>query len=332
MCSLDLRSLEIDAASSIYRGGLRCCGYVGFGLADAERAAHMGESSVHLFAREVVFLSMSRNREMSIDPRIVSISPLPDIIENRDLLSLHVWGQRLLAWHVKESPEVIAAFVSHLAPRQVLPDYQTLELPGVHKLYEEEGLDLLLHQSSVQGILGLAIDGATLSLIERMSRDPHADGQSVEGDLEHGGANSVFLSMLTKGPGRAHFRDPWMRTWNRPEAFIVYKHELLDRIDWFAYDKDEFGETSERVLDRRPSPLEFFRNQYSLNRPTNEIMMPHGIANEDIDCIVLQTEDGVQAMVDMLRDRGISQIGGRSLENILITKEQFAQRRMASAG
>ena len=60
--------------------------------------------------------------------------------------------------------------------------------------------------------------------------------------------------------------------------------------------------------------------------------MPHGIANEDIDCIVLQTEDGVHAMVDMLRDRGISQIGGRSLENILITKEQFAQRRMASAG
>lgn len=270
---------------------------------------------------------MSLERNNRFRSAIVSTAPLPSIVENRNLLPLNEWKQELLAWHVKESPAAIAEFVSFLQPRQVLPDYTTLELPGVHKLYQQEGLDLLLHCSSLQGILGMATQGAALSLIERMNRDRYADGQSPEGDLEHGGANSVFLSMLTKGPGRAFFRDPMAQTWNRPEAIVIYKHELLDRIDWFAYDTDEFGETSESFMQRRPSPLAFFRSQYRDNRSKNEIMMPHGIANEDIECILLQTEDDVFALASALKERGITRIGGRSLENVLMPKAQFIRHR-----
>jgi hypothetical protein len=51
-CSLDLPRLEIDAASSIYRGGFRCCGYMGFGLADADRTAHKWENLLFIYSLE----------------------------------------------------------------------------------------------------------------------------------------------------------------------------------------------------------------------------------------------------------------------------------------
>ncbi len=273
---------------------------------------------------------MSFEQKTPFRREIVSIAPLPSIIDNLDQLTEEEWKRGLLAWHTKEMSEVVAPYTDHLVSRQALPDYKTFELPGAHTFYEEEGLDLLIHQSNLRGIFAIAAQGATLSLIERMNRDKDANGQSPEGDLAHGGANSVFISMQTKGPGRAHFNDPFTRAWNAPEAIIVYKHELLDRIDWYAYNNDEFGETSEHFMKKRPSPTEFFRSQFKKNNSLNEIVMPHGIANEDIDVIVLQTQEAVRLMIQSLQDKSITQIGGRPLTEILVTKAQFAYNRNKS--
>ena len=270
---------------------------------------------------------MSIEQQTSIRREIISIAPLPSIIDNLDKLTNEEWKRGLLAWHAKESPEEIAQYTDHLEPRQILPNYKTFELPGVHKFYEEEGLDLLIHQSSLLGVIALLEQGAALSLIERLNRDKDAGGQSSEGDLAHGGANGVFLSMQTKGPGRVHFMDPFTRIWNAPEAIIVYKHNLLDRIDWYAYNSDEFGETSEHFMEKRPSPTEFFRSQFKKNDSLNEIVMPHGIANEDIDIIVLQTSEAVRSIIQKLQKNGIAQIGGRLLSEILVTKSQFISSR-----
>jgi hypothetical protein len=273
---------------------------------------------------------MSFEQNTPFRHEIVSTAPLPSIIENFEGLTEEEWSKRLLAWHAKETVEMVVPYADRLVSRQILADYSTYELPGVHTIYEEEGLDLLIHQSSLRGIFAIALQVATLSLIERMNRDKDATGQSPEGDLVHGGANSVFISMLTKGPGRAYFNDPITRVWNAPEAIIVYKHELLDRIDWYAYNSDEFGETSEHFMKKRPSPTEFFRSQWKKNNSLNEIVMPHGIPNEDIDVIVLQTQDAIRLMMQNLQDNNITQIGGRPLAEIFVTKAQFASDRNKS--
>ncbi|MBP7898889.1 hypothetical protein KAZ92_03010 [Candidatus Gracilibacteria bacterium] len=254
---------------------------------------------------------------------IVSVSPLPDIITNWNTLPEKEWKQELLAWHLKLPANDIAEKIPLLTATPVTPEYKTFTLPNQYKAYEKEGLGLLVHRLSLRGLLEIARTGAAVSLIKRMEKTKDAGGRSTESDLARGGANGVFLSMQTTGPGKIHFKDPFSYLGERSEAIIIYKHKVLDRIDWYAYNSDEFGRTDKAFMDSRPNPLEFFKQQSKTNSQINEIIFPHAIRNDDIETIVLRDAEEVLIILETLEKEGITHINGEPLKDIIVSEASF---------
>lgn len=258
-----------------------------------------------------------------------TLRPLPTIIENTEGLSSEEWRIGLLAWHHKLDgvDVVVASDAKKLVQKRVIDGYATLESPGEYKEYEAMGLDVLFHRTSFEGVLKLVQEGAIFSFAERLNKgEETSPTRSGASDLNGGGANSVFLSMRTSGPGRGFNTNVFRYAGQESDAIVTYKSRLLDRIDWYAYDDDEFGRTTEDCMANRPTPQEFFQHQFTRNNPANELMFPHGVANDDIGEIVFRSPSLADEMIQSLRAKGISTIAGKPLAEVIISNKTFERK------
>lgn len=251
-------------------------------------------------------------------PAIVlpDVRPLPEIIEHPSS------PNELFSWHHKGT----MGSPSNLRRIPVIDSYETWENPGAHKRYEQLGLDYVYTRMNLTGVVQIAKQGALLSLVECAKRGNIHEGRSSESDFFSGGANSVFLSAMMKGPGKIHNQNPERYT-DLNDAFIVYDTAVTDRIDWFAYNNDMFGSTKEANLATRPTPEEFMRSQNQINNPQNEMVFPHGIPNNNIKHIVVPSPQLAENLISCLESEGIHSIGNKPLNRLIVTKQQFDIRR-----
>lgn len=246
----------------------------------------------------------------------IEVRPLPAIIEKPES------GEALRDWHHKGNANNREAV--SLSPVSVTPEYSTWEEKGAHKEYLEKGLDFIYQRTSFDGILKIIQNGATISAVEAKKKDGNYFGRSVEQDFETGGANSVFLSILAKGPGRKYNEDPFAYTaTNRSDVFVEYDSDILDRLDWYAYNNDNFGSTREEDLSERPSPVEFFEAQNKVNNQQNEVCFPHAIQNKKIKRIVVEGTDSRNYLLERFVQEGVTHLNGQRIENIVVTKKKF---------
>ncbi|MFF6979473.1 hypothetical protein ACFZAV_17380 [Streptomyces sp. NPDC008343] len=141
-------------------------------------------------------------------------------------------------------------------------------------------------------------------------------GMSEQADKMTGGANSVFLRVKktpsSPGGGRLIWDDPSM---------------LMQRSDYYAYNGDHYGAINPAhhnynagAITRDPMKIAKFSGS------SNEIMFRNGIdllGAEAPSRIVCHTAAERSSILASLTARGITQLGGKPVEDVLCTKADY---------
>ncbi|GEM_PF-1532389 len=219
--------------------------------------------------------------------------------------------------------EEISESAHKLVRREVFPGYSTMVDEGKHEEYLGDNPDRIrpMHHLNSGGVrpdsIARILRTGLMSTTERFSRGVVTTGMSSWTDLRTGGADSVFLRL---------------KRWSEGEAgYVVFKPEILDRTDWYAYNMDAYGATGEHngrsFAKNRMSPEEMLEaakaGQLSC---CNELMFRTGVPPEMIETIVcggISQKETRKSVIKELHAEGIFEVGGRLLEEILLTESEY---------
>ncbi|KKR03655.1 MAG: hypothetical protein UT32_C0045G0001, partial [Parcubacteria group bacterium GW2011_GWC2_39_14] len=216
---------------------------------------------------------------------------LEDILKIKEGLSIpeeqaeRDYKQARYVWHhkLKEVPDDMDEKLKNLKRQEVFPGYQTIVEPGKHKEYEAVSDFAVYHAiQHVDNIPKMIKAGGLICTRERYRRGMLLEGQSSILDLQRGGADSVFTSIVTK--------DAALRTYGsigENGVYMIFSHDLLDRTDWYAYEVDTYGHTGHDKFSNRQSPEQLFREQKTNFNSSNEQMFRLGISTEQVKAFVV---------------------------------------------
>lgn len=209
--------------------------------------------------------------------------------------------------------------ISDLKTRELADGYVVTEEVGANESYIGANEFVLLHTSPIDNLAQVLKYG----LISRMERYKRGIGQKnipATPDMESGGADSVFVGCFSLDNENLKMLMP-----NSGVTF-VFKSELLDRTDWYAYNSAKFGSTKAEDLAERPNPADFFTAQRENNILSNEIMLRRMISIDYIDAIIVKNEERRNLIAAMLKSNGITEVAGQPVDQILVTEEIFKNR------
>lgn len=227
-------------------------------------------------------------------------------------------------WHHKTEvlPENFEELENNIKRQEVFPGYSTMIEDGKHKEYQEKSQYALFHTiSSSENLVNVIAAGGLMSTHERAKKGLLANGKSSMTDLKTGGADSVFTRMVTKDG---------IKSWSQNQTpdlgiNLVFKPDLLDRTDWYAYDEDTYGSTDPEKFARRQSPEEIFQAQKEVGFSyANEQMFRTGISMEKVAAITCINDDAVKDVLRTLMKNNITEINGVPIEKFVIKTEAFS--------
>lgn len=197
--------------------------------------------------------------------------------------------------------------VGSLVTQTVFDGYSTVVEQGISKEYSKAGLRYVW--------AGVSRDDAVVSILQGkgfMSTNTRSlagmdfTGASPESDMGTGGSDSVFTRIgvqMKKGP-QPRFDNCYMGGGYR----IIISPEVMERTDWYAYDHDNYGSTSD--LASRSTPLDFIKSMATKYRSGNEIMFRRGIPKEQFTGIVCPSDTKRTQLLDKLKKAGITEVNG----------------------
>ncbi|MGQ9511664.1 MAG: hypothetical protein ACUVTA_00400 [Thermodesulfitimonas sp.] len=146
-------------------------------------------------------------------------------------------------------------------------------------------------------------------------------GASQNEDLVSGGADSAFVRLVPRGArGTMRFNYHYKGSGYR----LIIDVSELDRTDWYAYDCDNYGGTSEEWgFHKRLGAAEFITRLNSEYRPGNEVMFRKGIRKEKIIGVTCDTESQRQNLIGAFKSAGINEINGKRLEEFVRVQEMI---------
>ena len=203
-----------------------------------------------------------------------------------------------------------------LTRREVFPGYSTFVESGKHNEYlAKYGEDVravhMLNSMSVDSVYRVLTTGL-MSTTERFSRGVVKNGISSVLDIDSGGADNVFTRIMN-AEQRSKIQN----------HAVVLKPEIFDRTDWYAYNVDSYGSTSEAHFAGRLAPEEIFQrtmgdlSHYSAD---NEQMFRTGIGVDYIEAIEVDELDRDE-LLEGLREKGLSEVNGRPIEEMIVARE-----------
>lgn len=242
---------------------------------------------------------------------------IPNALEEVPEQSEEDYKEAIYGWNHKMGDELTpdqAEKAKRIKRKEVFPGYSTYVDEGKHKEYLEtygEDLRPIHHLRTGDGAsIARVLAGGIMCSSERYSRGVIREGMSTSRDFETGGADNVFTRIYDK-----QSRDSIGGT------VIVFKPELLDRMDWYTYNSDEFGSTEDNVFRGRKTPdklLEAVANKTS--SAYNEQMFRTGIGPEYIECIEVD-ESKRDSILDELRKMGITEFNGKPIEELIVARK-----------
>jgi len=227
-------------------------------------------------------------------------------------------------WHHKTEvlPENFEELENNIKRQEVFPGYSTMIEEGKHKEYQEKSQYALFHTIlSDEHLLNIIAAGGLMSTHERAKKGLLVNGKSSMSDLKTGGADSVFTRMVTKEGIKSYSQD------TVPDLGInfVFKPDLLDRTDWYAYNEDKYGSTDPEKFSKRQSPEEIFQTQKEIGFSyANEQMFRTGIPMEKVAAIACKDDDAVKNVLRTLMKNNITEINGVPIEKFVVKTEVFS--------
>ncbi|MFH1218742.1 MAG: hypothetical protein V1679_02790 [Candidatus Peregrinibacteria bacterium] len=194
-------------------------------------------------------------------------------------------------------------------------EYKTAKVnPTNVETLKNNGLHCLYHQFEPDKMVAILKSGKLLSTSTRWSKGILKDGMSSTSDLQRGGGAEVFLRMHTKS---SVGKDQW---YNSSKPAIIFSPKLFQRLDCYCYSSDNFGSQNPGTFEQRISPAKLLSILNS-NYITNHEVMFHDAV--DIGELLYIVHDSPNEVLNKLKDAGITQIGGKPVEDIVISKNQF---------
>ncbi len=218
------------------------------------------------------------------------------------------------AWqHKTEAPEGIE---TKLVREEVSPGYSTYVEKGKSQEYQQISSYAPIHYVISDGSLPAIIKaGGLLSTHERYRRGLFVEGMSSRGDLESGGADSVFTRVVSKDALAQRDQDI---TLSGREVYLVFDPALWERTDWYAYDSDRFGSVDPSIFKHRMKPEEILKSQKDEGYSScNEQMFRNGISSSHIRGIACGSGEKAMEIYKSLVAEGITEINGKPLEEII---------------
>ena len=210
--------------------------------------------------------------------------------------------------------------VGNLVTQTVFDGYSTVVEQGISKEYHKAGLRYVW--------AGVSRDDAVVSILQgkgfmstniRSLAGMDFTGASPESDMGTGGSDSVFTRIgvqMKKGP-QPRFDNCYMGGGYR----IIISPEVMERTDWYAYDHDNYGSTSD--LASRPTPLDFIKSMATKYRSGNEIMFRRGIPKEQFTGIVCSSDVKRTKLLDKLKKAGITEVNGVPVKDFVRVGEEI---------
>ena len=204
--------------------------------------------------------------------------------------------------------------VGNLVTQTVFDGYSTVVEQGISKEYSKAGLRYVWAGVNREDAVVSILQGKGLMATNTRCRaGMDLGGASPVDDMESGGSDSVFTRIgvqMKKGP-QPRFDNCYMGSGYR----IIISPEVMERTDWYAYDHDNYGRTSD--LASRPTPLEFIKDMATKYRNGNEIMFRQGIPKEAFSGIVCPSQAHMASLQKKLKAAGITEINGIPIKDFL---------------
>lgn len=199
--------------------------------------------------------------------------------------------------------------------KKIHPEYEAEVFAVNVEALKEQGLHSIYASVSLGNLAAIAESGKMLSTVRRWSKGVLKNGMSSMQDLSTGGAESVFTRIHTKASAKeANFYH------GTGKPVIIFPPDLVKRCDRYAFTSDKFGSKVPTIFDQRVSMeqlVKIMNNNYSTS---NEVMFYDALSLDDAAYIVC---DQPQEVIKELHAKGVSLIGGKPLNEAVITPEQF---------
>src|SRR5690606_8478928 len=163
--------------------------------------------------------------------------------------------------------------------------------------------------------------GGMMSSKARMDHGILTQGASTSSDFLSGGADSVFLRVVSRnqvGRGRRYsqyFMGEGIR--------VHFDPKLLQRTDWYAQAEDTYGRTWGPDWEGRRSGVEFVKGQARNPTCDNEVMMRRGVSSEYMTEITVDTEWVRETVIQALRADGWETINGKPVEEFVKVRSEI---------
>jgi len=137
----------------------------------------------------------------------------------------------------------------------------------------------------------------------------HGTGMSADSDVQTGGSQGTFFRVAGKknALSTGYYVD------------FIAKPKLFKRTDWWRFNGDGFGKTSSGGPGQSIESAKT-RKQTVLTAENNEIVFEKGVALEDMVCALADNESIAKRIRKKLKDSGITEINGKSLEEFVQVK------------
>jgi hypothetical protein len=149
---------------------------------------------------------------------------------------------------------------------------------------------------------------ALLSTTVRWTEGIGGEGQSSEQDVGTGGADYVFTTPFSETSGPVEFPTSGYN-------FVFNAAKMFERLDFYSNQTDEFG--------RRYKSADVIQGAQAGGY---EVMFKHRIGFDALEYIVVTSESRREELLEVLQDRGITRVGDKSIEELVIVtgrKTQF---------
>ena len=240
-----------------------------------------------------------------------ALGEVPEESEREYKIARYEWQHAIIGSLAPEQVEQ----AEKLEREEVFPGYTTLVERGRHEKYlEKYGKDVrAVHHLYTENakMVYRALTQGLMCTTERYSRGVLSKGMSSDVDMDTGGADSIFTRIATEAQREA-----------MSGMVIVFKPEVFDRTDWYAYSCDLYGSTDGATFASRLSPDDILAKVTSPDGyylSNNEQMFRTGIGARFIESIEV-SPNSYDDVIAELQSMGLKEIDGKPIEEIIVAR------------
>lgn len=240
---------------------------------------------------------------------LAGLGPQENLISPTDQKSDEVLIKELYRQNTKEAiPPTNLQFVR----KTIIDSYETFTVPERHKAFKDKfGSFATFHRIyDTEALLSILVAGGMFSSHQRYRQGMLVDGLSTMADFIRGGANSVFTRTFGENTP-VHYSI-------LSGANVIFDSKIWDRLDFYLYPFDQFGDTVDIAFEQRLSPEEYLSSLKSGSYVSaNEQMFRRGIPTDMIRGIVVRNSKEKIEMITQLTNAGVTSVNGQNLDDFI---------------